>query len=84
MLINAPPSSFTTVSAGDRRACGLHETGEITCWGRDADDQADLLPGSFTPATALSALAGRTSCAIHNDGAIECWGEDKSIYIPAR
>ena len=58
---------FTAVSAGGGRTCGLHSTGEILCWGYDAQTAP---PGPFT---AVSVGASHT-CAIRESGAIECWG----------
>ena len=68
---DAPAGSFSAVSAGNEHTCGLHESGEIECWGSNGNRQANAPAGSFSAVSA----GYKHTCAIRaGSGAIECWG----------
>ena len=62
---------YIAVSAGSNHTCAIRSSGEIACWGANADGQSDApTTGSFA---AIS--TGETySCAIRDTREIECWG----------
>ena len=86
---DAPPGSFSAVSAGAAHTCAIRESGEIACWGgrpANVEGQFETLELPTPPAGSFSAVAagGETeptgsatayTCAIRaGSGAIECWG----------
>ena len=80
-------SDAIAISAGAGHSCALHQTGSISCWGRNRKGQlGDGTGGSendYSPvpvsvvsiddAIAVSA-GGDYSCALHQTGKISCWG----------
>ena len=81
IAIVAQPQRFIAVSAGRWHTCGLRGTGEVTCWGANADTtiedeltvdwgQANAPTGIFT---AVSASQLHT-CGVRDTGKIVCWG----------
>ena len=70
----ASTTAYSAISAGHEHTCAIRTgSGEITCWGGNADGQADAPAGSFS---AVSAGEVHT-CAIRADtSAIECWGSN--------
>ena len=75
------------ISTGSFHSCALHQTGNISCWGRnDFGQLGDGTSGDFgdynsipvsvmgiDDATAISA-GEEHSCALHQDSTISCWG----------
>mmetsp|Transcript_20949 Transcript_20949/g.42534 ORF Transcript_20949/g.42534 Transcript_20949/m.42534 type:complete len:326 (-) Transcript_20949:95-1072(-) len=80
---------FARITAGTRHNCALTTgTGEVVCWGLDADFRLDSPPGSFT---AVESGSGH-NCAIQSNGSAVCWGfnnngqadsYDKPAYAPS-
>ncbi len=83
-------NGFTSVSAGFRHACALHNRGTITCWGDGWSGQLgnrDFLPAATFPDgttrpvqvknmnDAVAVSAGAGhTCALHPDNTMSCWG----------
>lgn len=82
----APGMSFTSVAAGGRHTCAIASTGDLYCWGRNADGELGLGDaGGPVRAPALVdtperfetlALGAQHSCGVTRDGALYCWGEN--------
>ena len=77
------------MSTGGGTSCALHQTGTISCWGRNDFGQlgdgtgGDLTEYSSVPVkvvnidNAIAISAGVTfSCALHQNGTISCWGNN--------
>ena len=87
-------TAITTGSFFDSNSCALHQTGTISCWGRNDFGQLGNGTGgnegdmSSVPvkvqdignATAISAGWGH-SCALHQNGTISCWGINLTAQI---
>ena len=78
-------SDATAISTGWDHSCALHQTGNISCWGRNEDGKLGDGTNNYSEpvkvqgiddATAISAgdFSYSHSCALHNDGNISCWG----------
>ena len=78
----------TDISLGYDHTCALHESGEISCWGRNNYGQLgtgeenvgnhSAVPQrvlGITDAIAVEAGALTTSCALHETGEVSCWGQ---------
>ena len=77
----------TAVAVGHWHTCALHESGEVSCWGRNYDgqlgngemgDASSAVPVSvldITDAVAISA-GGEHTCAVHATGEVSCWGDN--------
>ena len=82
-------SDATAIAVGGWHVCALHQTGEVSCWGRNRRDE---LGNGQTPeerelsdlpvkvvgisdATAVTA-GGDHTCALHQDSTITCWGSN--------
>ena len=78
----------TDISLGYDHTCALHESGEVSCWGRNNFGQlgtGEENVGShsavpqrvlgITDAIAVEAGALTTSCALHETGEVSCWGQ---------
>ena len=63
---------FTSVSAGSNHTCGIRDTGEVVCWGRNSEGQSVPPSGAFTSVSAGSYY----TCGIRDNGEVECWGSD--------
>lgn len=66
---NAPPGSFSQVSAGGSHSCALDLDGEITYWGGNHFGQTLVPSGRFSQLGTGSIM----SCALREDGDIACW-----------
>ena len=77
------------ITAGWDHSCALHQTGSITCWGKNnwgelgngqtiqsSENNTSDTPVQVVGITDATAITtGRHhSCALHQDGAITCWG----------
>ena len=80
----------TDISLGYDHTCALHESGEVSCWGRNNYGQlgtGEENVGShsavpqrvvgITDAIAVEAGALTTSCALHETGEVSCWGQSR-------
>ena len=76
----------TAVATGENHTCALHQSGTVSCWGRNAYDSISYAhsSGSVVPvqiegiedAVWIAAGNGHT-CAVHLDGTISCWGYNR-------
>lgn len=73
------------ITAGGAHSCSLHETGRISCWGRNgqgelgnglSSNSPDQVPG-ITDAIAIATGVDHT-CALHENGRVSCWGRNLS------
>lgn len=65
-----PKQGFTAVVAGGSHSCGLRQSGEVECWGRDDYGQSSPYFGAFSAVVA----AGDGTCGLRRTGTAECWG----------
>ena len=76
----------TAITTGSSHSCALHQTGTISCWGRNTYGQlgnetntesssAPVQVLGITDATAISA-GHRHSCALRQTDTISCWGNN--------
>ena len=78
----------TDITLGYDHTCALHESGEISCWGRNHYGQlgtGEENVGShsavpqrvvgITDAIAVEAGSLTTTCALHENGEVSCWGQ---------
>ena len=63
---------FQQVSAGQDHTCGVLTSGEVACWGRNANGEATPPEGTFRQ---VSAGLFHT-CGVKTDGEVDCWGWD--------
>ena len=74
------------VATGENHTCALHQSGTVSCWGSDRDDQigipdsaASVVPvqiEGIKDAVWIATGNGHT-CAVHQDGTISCWGYNR-------
>ena len=64
-----PDGSFTSVSAGGSRTCGVRPNGSVACWGNQASPPDD----SFISISAGLSL----TCGVRIDRSVVCWGDDE-------
>ncbi len=77
------------ISVGSQHSCALHESGEISCWGRNHFGQlgtGEAQVGShsavpqrvigITDAIAVAASTTNITCALHENGEVSCWGQN--------
>ena len=77
------------ISLGFQHTCALHESGEISCWGRNHFGQlgtGEAQVGShsavpqrvigITDAIAVAASTTHITCALHENGEVSCWGQN--------
>ena len=74
------------VATGENHTCALHQSGAVSCWGSDEDNQIGIpdSSGSVVPvqiegiedAVWIATGEGHT-CAVHQDGTISCWGYNR-------
>ena len=66
------------VSAGGQHTCALRESGELTCWGRDAQGQApEPAVGFRSVSVGGNEYSGVYACAVRDSGEVVCWGVNK-------
>lgn len=83
-LLSGP---FTSMTAGARHACALHEDGSIRCWGNNRDGQLGFGPCEpndspcsddrvveWSGAFVDVAAGARHTCALGDDGSVQCRG----------
>ncbi len=85
-VFGTPP--LTSISAGNRHACGADQAGRVVCWGRNplgqlgdgtqTDRQTPDAVASPGPLTSPSAHAPSHTCALTSDGGAMCWGLNTS------
>lgn len=77
-----PLGPVAGVAAGAHHTCVWRTTGQVQCWGRNANGQTGS-PASvrvtaprFVPGVAAieMALGARHTCAVDSDGVVKCWG----------
>lgn len=76
-------SGVKSLVAGDRHMCALHDSGRVSCWGRNSDGQlgdggthdrvAPAPVQGIEDAVQISGSLGMT-CAVKKSGAVVCWG----------
>ena len=79
-------SDAAAVATGENHTCALHQSGAVSCWGSDRDDQIGIPDSSASvvpvqiegieDAVWIAAGEGHT-CAVHLDGTISCWGYNR-------
>src|SRR5262245_25142444 len=83
-VANAGPA--IAVRAGGSFACALHDSGKVSCWGRNEDGELGdgTLTARSTPALvpgitdAVEITLGDThACARRSAGEIVCWGQNE-------
>lgn len=75
-------SSYTMVAPGSEFTCGVTTTGDLKCWGYNADGQLGLgtTTDQLTPqlvGTGFSKVSAMSShaCALKTTGELYCWGK---------
>jgi len=79
--------SLRAIAVGKSLACGVHESGQVSCWGANRDDQ--LGTGQQMPAyrpvrmahfddVEQLALGLGHSCALRSGGELWCWGYNQA------
>ena len=68
--VSPPGGAFVDVSVSSLRSCGVHDSGEISCWGEAWAAGGDPPTGRFVKVS----LASDRACAIGEDGLVSCWG----------
>ena len=71
-----PPTdtAFAEIGTGAEHSCGLSSTGDLICWGKNNDGQADSRRGTFR---ALAVGIAHT-CVLDNDNMVLCQGDSAS------
>lgn len=72
------------VTTGEAHACALRVSGDVKCWGGNADGQLGdgttidrPVPQSLFPSGIVAIDAGRRhTCALTSDGGVKCWGSN--------
>ena len=87
-MLVADIADTTKIAAGSSHSCALLQTGSISCWGNNYENQlgnsqvegtlASQMPLEVTGITDATAITtgSRHSCALHRDGTISCWGHN--------
>ena len=86
----------TDISLGFAHTCALHESGEVSCWGRNDNGQlgngVDGLENNspvpvkvqgITDAIAISASNASLTCVLHESGEVSCWGSNAAGELGA-
>ena len=68
--LEPPSGAFSTIELATGTACGLRVTGEIACWGNDADGRTDAPDGEYEALDVSETWA----CAVDRGGDVACWG----------
>lgn len=77
---NPPRGTFSSVTAGGSHTCGLSDSREVVCWGRNLYGQAEEPEGKYRAVSA----GGVSTCALTESGEIVCWGAaHPAAQIPA-
>lgn len=80
------------LSSGDRHTCARTESGEVWCWGSNANGQLGCGPFAGGPRpqrvidlTGVETIAaGRAhACAVLPGGAVACWGDNRTHAVGA-
>ena len=75
-----PEVSLVQLDLTTIHSCGVTDSGELACWGCDADCSYDFGQVTDTPTEGewiKVATGGVFSCALDASGAIECWGRNE-------
>jgi alpha-tubulin suppressor-like RCC1 family protein len=78
------PGTFVTVANGGGHACGVHDDGQLVCWGTNDQGQLGLgmVGAEIDQPTAVGGMwsmvsaSFATTCGVQHDGSLWCWGRD--------
>jgi DNA-binding CsgD family transcriptional regulator len=74
--MDPPSGKFRSLSLGPDDACGIRESGEVACWGRNDWGQSDAPEGKFRSVS----VGIWHVCGIRESGEVACWG---GMDVPA-
>lgn len=71
-------STWASVDAGTKHACGIRVDGTVTCWGSNTDWQEKYSGQALPPAGAFRSVSagGYHTCGVWTDGTLACWGSN--------
>ena len=61
---------MTRSVSGGIHMCGIRDTGEVACWGRDDSGQSTPPAGTFNSVS----VATHYTCGVRDTGEVACWG----------
>ncbi len=77
---------YSAISAGGAHTCSRGNSGQVYCWGSNAQRQLGVESSGFSttpvtvplpaPAIAISAASAAHTCAVLIDGRVSCWGSN--------